>query len=116
MRELIVADDGVAVVARFARAAEAAKHVVGVHRAIQHAPRVLVSGAPLRKDRHPRIHDLDDVIGADRERIVGRIPQGRRALRPLETDAQAVELRGERRRRPRSFGRLFDILRQQESR
>jgi hypothetical protein len=37
LRELIVTDNRVAVVARFARAAEAAEHVVGVHRAVQHA-------------------------------------------------------------------------------
>ena len=106
--ELVVAHDRVAVVERLALAAEALEHVVRVHRAVQHLARRVELLALLREDRHARVHGLHDVIGADGERVVGRVAQRGRALRPLEADAEPVEARDERRRRPRARLRLFD--------
>src|SRR6185436_16296080 len=64
----------------------------------------------LREDRHGAVHDLNDVIRADGERVVGRISDGRRALRSGEADAEAVEARHDFEPALRAHGGLLDIL------
>ena len=84
-RELVVANDRVAVGARFADAAEAREHRVG-------APvrgRATVVLPLFREDRHLRVDDLEDVIGTDGEGVVGRI-----------ASAEAIEAGKDRDRRP----------------
>ncbi len=107
--ELVVAHDGVAVVALVARTTEASKDVARLDRAIQHAPRGVEARALLRVDRHARVHELHDVIGPDGERIVGWIPPRVRALRAAEPDAESVEARDGDRRRAISGRRLLDV-------
>ena len=77
IRDLIVADHGVAVVARLARPAESPEHVVGRHRPVERAAGRVESVAFLGEDRHPGVHDLHDVIRSDREAVVRRIAQQR---------------------------------------
>src|SRR4029079_4126840 len=44
-----------------------------------------------REDSHLRVHELDNVIMTDRQRMCGRIAQLRGSLRSLEALAKAVE-------------------------
>src|SRR5580704_1523127 len=89
--QLIVANDRVAVVARFTYSAEAGPDRLCQHRSIQDCSRLVVFLALFRVDCQPRIYRLHDVIGADREAVIRRIVKIGRALRPLKPSAKAVE-------------------------
>src|SRR5436309_5265836 len=99
--QLIVAHDGITVVVRFARAAEALEQ--GVRR-----DGTVDDFAVLPKDRHAGIDDLEDVVASHGERVVGGVACLPAAVRTLEPNAQAVEARNERGRRPGPVRRLLD--------
>ena len=80
IRELIVAHDRIAVVRRFARAAEAFEDGVVRHGAIQ-------DFALLVENRHPRVDGLHHVIRSDGETVVRRVAQIGRALRACKANA-----------------------------
>jgi hypothetical protein len=63
--ELIIANDGVAVIRGLARAAEAFEDRVSRDGTVQDLARRLEPLAFLREDRHPCIDDLEDVIFSD---------------------------------------------------
>ena len=108
LRELIVADHGVAVVARFTDAPEAGEHLVRGDGPVEDLPRGLVARALLRKHGQARVDDVDDVIGTDGDAGVRRAAAGVGPLRPFEPDAKAVEAVDEDRGRLRARRRLFD--------
>jgi hypothetical protein len=68
--ELIVADNGIAVIRPLALAAKPLEEVRRLDGSVQHAAGRIEPSALLREDRRPRVHDLDDVIGSDGERVV----------------------------------------------
>jgi hypothetical protein len=105
--DLIVSDYGVAVVRCLALPAEAAKEIGGLDRTVENLPGDIELPALLREDRGARVHDLDDVIGADGEGVVGWVADRRPALRALESDAEAVDARDNRGRRSSPGRRLF---------
>ncbi len=105
--ELIVAHHGVAVVAALAGAAEPLEHVVRLHGTVEHLARGVVHRALLREDRHARVHDLHDVVGPHGQRVVGRVAQPRRALRPLKVHTKSVEAGHSRGGRARTLGALL---------
>jgi hypothetical protein len=90
---LIVSRHRVAVVAPLARPAESAKDIVGLYWSVERAARRVVPAPLLCEDRHARVDDLNDVIAANRERIVGWITLRRGTLRSYETDPKSVEAR-----------------------
>ena len=97
LRELVVSCHGIPAVACLARAAGSAKERVGGHRPVEHASGAVEACAAAREDGEARVHDLHDVVDADRERVVRRIAQQRPALRPAEAVAEAIERLDEQR-------------------
>jgi hypothetical protein len=90
---LIVPRNRVAIVDRLARPAKSAKDVVGLHGSVERAAGGVELATSLGEDRHSRVHDLHDVIGADREGIIGWVPQLRGALWPDEPNPKPIEAR-----------------------
>jgi len=79
IRQLIVADYGVAIVVRFARAAEALEQDVRRDRAVDDL-------AVLPEDRHSCVDDLEDVVPSHGKRVVGGVTYFPVTVRALETD------------------------------
>ncbi len=99
--QLIVADDGVAVVVRFTGTAEALEQRVGRDGAVDDL-------AILPEDRHAGVDDLEDVVTSHGQRVVGRVTRFPAAVRPLQADTHAVEARDNAGRRSATLCRLFD--------
>ena len=113
--QLVVADDGVAVV-DLPGVSEALEKIVGRNGAVEHLSGRIEARALLGEDRHSRVDDLDDMVRPDRQGVIGRIAEHRLALRSLEALAEAVEADQNLGRRifPRGF--LFDGYRCQRGR
>ena len=79
--ELVVSDDGVAIRAGLAHAAEAGKNRVGAHGSVQCPAGRIVPRTLFREDRELRVDDLEDVVRADGERVVRWIPRSGRVVR-----------------------------------
>ena len=107
--QLVVADDGVTVVARLAWAGESLEDVVRGHRSIKHPAGGVEHRTLLREGRHARIHGLHDVIGPHGKAVVGGIAAASRALRAGEAHAESIEARGERRGGPVALRALLGI-------
>ena len=99
--QLIVTDHSVAVVVRFTRAAEAPEERVRRDGAVDDL-------SVLPENRHAGVDDLEDVIAAHGNRVVGRVACFPAAVRALEANAYAVEARDKSGSRPASLLRLFD--------
>src|SRR5262249_6371974 len=108
MRQLIVTNDRVSVVAGIAGAAEALEHRVRRHRTQQHLARLVVRLPLLREYREPAVHDLYDVIGAHCQAVVRRVPQIRGPLWTFETDSEPIETFDQRRCLAIPLRLLFD--------
>lgn len=109
--ELVIANDGVSVIRRLARAPETSEDGIGGDGTVQNLASRFELFAFLRKDRHPRIDDLEDVIQADGEAVIGRVSQDSSALRAFEPNAEPVETFDQRRPRPSSLRPLFNGVR-----
>jgi hypothetical protein len=68
--QLIVANNGVAVVGGFARAAKALEDRVGGYRTVNRFPGLFEKLPLLREDRQPGVNDLEDVIFTDGQAVV----------------------------------------------
>ncbi len=79
--ELVVSDDGVAVRAGLAHAAEAGEDRVGAHGSVQRPAGRIVPRTFFREDRELRVDDLEDVVRADGERVIRWIPRRGRVVR-----------------------------------
>src|SRR5439155_13995906 len=94
IRELVIADNSVAIGARFADTAESSEQRVAADRTVQRLARRVVARALLREDRQLRVDDLHDVVWTDGERVVGRVAWRGRIVgaRPRdEPEAETVE-------------------------
>jgi len=111
IRDLVIADDGVPVVSRFASAAESFEDGVGRHRAVENLAAGLVLFSLLRKNREARVDHLDDVVWPDGETVVGGIAAAVSAMRTDEARAQAVKTFNERGRGLRAYLALLDGVR-----
>ena len=100
---------------KLADAAETGEDLAGRDRAVQNGARVVETRAFLGEHRQPRVDDLYDVIGSDREAAVGRAPHSGWTLRPVEADAQTIEGLDERRGRARTLSGLFHVFQRERA-
>jgi hypothetical protein len=68
--QLIITNDGVAIVARFALTSESRKERLGDDGPIQNLSGLMEASALFRVDRDSRVYSLDDVVGTDSQAVV----------------------------------------------
>ena len=106
--KLIVAHHRITVVQFDPLAEKTLEHVAGRHGAVQNFAGSVESLPFLREHCHSSVHDLHDVIGANRERAIGWVDKPRRPLWSFKAFSQTVEAGNRFRRWFRTGLCLFD--------
>src|SRR6266540_5562836 len=89
--QLIVAHHRIAVVTGFALPTKTSEHCIRHYWSVQYLPGHLKALSLLRKDCHPRVHDLHDMVRSNRKTVVGRVTRVDTALRTLKPHTQAIK-------------------------